>query len=94
MSDEIMPQVEDASRYRERRVRVTNAYRTHYDSLGYYDLGAYDAWEPDRKEDPPSNLPWEITRDDRRQEVEWSEAEFRHLITEGQKIIAAWDSES
>ena len=89
----ILPRVEETGRLRRsREASITNAYRTHYDSLGYYDLDVYDAWDPSRKRKPPSGLPWEITRDDLRQDVTWTEAEARHIHARQTEIIATWDN--
>jgi hypothetical protein len=87
----IPPRVEETGRLRRREVSITNAYRTHYDSLDYYDRDAYDAWDPNRKEDPPIDLPWEITRDDLRQDVTWNEVQARQIHERLGEIITGWN---
>lgn len=93
MADEIMPEIKDTSRYGEREVSFRNLYETHHGFLSCYDLEAYDAWTPDRKSDElPKNLPYEITYDDRRADLRFSEQEFRSLMAQGMEILAKWDA--
>ena len=92
MADEIMPEIEDTSRYRNRGVSFQNLYETHHGSLACYDLEAYNAWTPDSTSDEmPKNLPHEITYDDRRAELRFTEQEFRSLMAQGMEILAKWD---
>lgn len=94
MTDPIMPVVEETGTIRRlREVSIRNAYEADHGGISYYDLDAYDAWTPDRKADElPPGLPWEITSDDKRAEIRWSEPEFRHLMARGLEILARWDA--
>jgi hypothetical protein len=87
-----MPEiVESSGLYRKRQASLQNLYEADYGSLEFYDREAWEKWSEKRTEENAKPLPWEITSDDRRADLSFSEAEFRHLIAEGQKIIDRWD---
>lgn len=92
--DRLMPIIEETGLIRrQREVSIQNAHEADHGGISYYDLAAYKAWASDRKTDElPSGLPWEITSDDKRAEIRWSEPEFRRLMAQGLEIIARWDA--
>lgn len=91
---EIMPDVQESGRYRERRVSVTNAYASKYaDAIEYYDGDLYERWNEDRTDENAEGLPWEVTRDDRGKDLSWNEAKTRHLLARLTEIVGRWDEQ-
>jgi len=93
MPDPIMPIIEETGWIRrQREVSIQNAYEADHGGITYYDLEAYAHWNESRADEDKDGLPWEITSDDKRAEIRWSEAEFRHLIARGLEIIDRWNA--
>lgn len=93
MTDEIMPEVEETIRHGKRGVRIANAYASEYgDAINYYDRDRYEAWQEDRTAENAEGLPYEVTKDDRRKDISWNEAETRLMLARLTEIVAGWDA--
>ena len=91
-----LPEVEETSRTsgpKDREVRLRNAYQTHYGNIDWFDREKWETWNADRTDENKADLPYEITYDDCRRDLNLNEAETRHLAAELAKIVAKWDEQ-
>lgn len=78
---------------RERRLSIDNLYSSDYGGVDFYDLEAWEKWNADRTEANKVGLPWEITSDDRRKELNLTEGDARSLHAQLGEYIGRWDEE-
>lgn len=93
--DNLLPVVEETRYGGKRGVGFKNAYDAEHSGISFYDPKAYEEWnEGDRSKESAKRLqlPYEITWDDRRSELNWNEAEARVVAAQLNAIIAEWDA--